>query len=138
MSSTLRMFAVLCAMPLVVATLDSSAQVTPAPDEATKPPAKAQPARKPAPPKADAAPMADAAPKAPVAPKKPPAKKSGAIKAPVKPEPVKNGPAKAPASPSNPTVLKSSQKTPTLRDKDGNVIPTNPEAYDVSSATGKK
>jgi hypothetical protein len=47
-------------------------------------------------------------------------------------------PAQPPANP-NVTVLKSSQKTPlTLRDKDGNVIPTHPDAYDVSSATGKK
>jgi hypothetical protein len=136
MSSIFRMFAVLCAMPFAVASFDSSAQTTPAPDEAAKPPAKAQPARKPAPPKAEAAPKADAAPKAPVAPKKPPAKKSGAIKAPVKPEPVK-----APAASANPniTVLKSGQRSPvTLRDKDGNVIPTSPDAYDVSSAMGKK
>jgi hypothetical protein len=130
MSSTLRMFAVLCAMPLVVASFDSCAQAAPAPDEAAKPPAKAQPAKKAAPPKADVA------PKAPVAPKKPPAKKSGAIKAPVKPEPIK-----APAAPANPniTVLRSGQRSPvTLRDKEGNIIPTSPDAYDVSSATGKK
>jgi hypothetical protein len=57
----------------------------------------------------------------------------------------KTAPKKAAAKPAQPsanpevTVLKSSQATPlTLRDKDGNVIPTRPEAYDVSSATGKK
>ena len=35
-------------------------------------------------------------------------------------------------------VYKNSADAPTLRDKSGNVIPTNPSAYDVSSATGKK
>lgn len=47
---------------------------------------------------------------------------------------------KTPAPPSAPkvTVYKNSPNPPVLRDKDGNIIPTNPDAYDVSSAMGKK
>ncbi len=71
------------------------------------------------------APAKKPAPKKPAAPKKPVAKP-----APAKPAP--------PAAP-NVTVYKSSQHVPpTLRDKEGNLIPTDPNAYDVSSATGKK
>jgi hypothetical protein len=132
MNSTIRIFAALCVMPFALASFESCAQATSPPDEAKKAPAKAEPAKK-----ADSTKTAIAA-KKPAA-KKPATKKSGAIKAPVKPQPIKT-PAKAPANSANPnvTVLKSGQRTPTLRDKDGNVIPTSPDAYDVSSATGKK
>ena len=46
----------------------------------------------------------------------------------------------APGNSANPdfTVYKAGQSPPNLRGKDGNVIPTNPDAYDVSSGTGKK
>ena len=44
-----------------------------------------------------------------------------------------------PAKPAAPTkVYVNDPKAPTLLDKSGNPIPTNPNAYDVSSATGKK
>ena len=77
------------------------------------------PAKKPAPKK-------PAPPKKPASPKKPVAKPASKKPAP-------------PAAPPNVTVYKSSQNMPpTLRDKDGNLIPTNPDAYDVSSAVGKK
>ncbi|MGZ5661494.1 MAG: hypothetical protein ACXWG6_09020, partial [Usitatibacter sp.] len=63
--------------------------------------------------------------KKPAAPKKP-----AAAAAPKPP---------APSGPPNVTVYRSSQKMPpTLRDKEGNLIPTSPDAYDVSSAVGKK
>ena len=59
-----------------------------------------------------------------VVPKKtPPAKKETAQKA---------------VAPSKVTVYKNDPKAPVIRDKQGNVVPTNPEAYDVSSAVGKK
>jgi hypothetical protein len=62
-------------------------------------------------------PTKKAAPKKPDAPKKP----------------------AAPAKPSGPTtVYMNDPRAPILRDKDGNPIPTNPNAYDVSSAAGKK
>jgi hypothetical protein len=62
------------------------------------------------------------APKKPAAPKKPSAPKKPVAKAP-------------PAGPPNVTVYKSSQQMPpTLRDNQGNLIPTSPDAYDVSSA----
>jgi hypothetical protein len=132
MNSTIRIFAALCLMPFALASFGSWAQATPLPDDAKKAPAKAEPAKK-----------ADSA-KAPVDAKKPAAKKaaakkSAAAKAPIKAQPMKT-PAKAPAAAASPnvTVLKSGQRTPILRDKDGNVIPTSPDAYDVSSATGKK
>ena len=35
-------------------------------------------------------------------------------------------------------VYTNSANPPILRDKGGNIIPTNPDAYDVSSAIGKK
>ena len=70
-------------------------------------------------------------------------KKAAAKKpAPRKPAPKKPAAKPAPPAPAakpNVTVLKSGQRSPiTLRDKDGNVIPTSPDAYDVSSAVGKK
>ena len=74
--------------------------------------------------------------------KKPVAKKVEAKKVETKkPAPKKKEAAqKPPAPPSAPkvTVYKNSPNPPTLRDKDGNIIPTNPDAYDVSSAMGKK
>ena len=69
--------------------------------------------RKPAEPSKTAAPRKPAPPKKPAAPKKP-------------------------AEPPKTTVYKNDPKAPVLHDKQGNVIPTNPEAYDVSSAVGKK
>ena len=76
------------------------------------------------------------------APAKKPAPKKPTPKKPAPPKkPVANPAPKKPAPPAAPnvTVYKSSQNMPpTLRDKDGNLIPTNPDAYDVSSATGKK
>jgi len=84
-----------------------------------------------------------------------PAKKAVPKKAePKKAEPKKAKPPKAapkkvdakpaPKRPLPPTlapevrVYKNSADAPTLRDKSGNVIPTNPNDYDVSSAVGKK
>jgi hypothetical protein len=136
MNSTIRIFAALCVVPFALASFESCAQATSPPDEAKKAPAKAEPAKK-----ADSTktPVDAKKPATKPAPKKPAPKKPGAIKAPVKQQPIKT-PAKAPATSANPnvTVLKSGQRTPILRDKDGNVIPTSPDAYDVSSATGKK
>jgi hypothetical protein len=123
MKSKIGIFAALCVMPLLAASLPSLAQATTAPDEAQKAPAKAaKAAKKVEPPKTNAT-----VKKKYVAQKKPPASKAA--------------PAKSPPTSANPnvTVLKSGQRSPvTLRDKDGNVIPTSPDAYDVSSATGKK
>ena len=68
--------------------------------------------------------------------KKPAPKKKVVAK---KPAPAK--PAAAPtqaAAPAKGKVYVNDPKAPTLRDKDGNAIATNPNAYDVSSATGKK
>ena len=77
-----------------------------------------------------------AEPKKPEPPRKPAPKKAE----PKKPEPPKK-PAAAPAPVSNDPNVKiykaGSKDIPKLRDKDGNVIPTNPEAYDVSSAKKK-
>ena len=78
----------------------------------------------------------------------------GALAQAVTDEPVKKPvtkkvvPTKAPAAkketaqkavvPLKVTVYKNDPKAPIIRDKQGNVVPTNPEAYDVSSAVGKK
>jgi len=56
--------------------------------------------------------------------------------APAPKKPVKNAPKAAPAKPS--MKIYPAASVPALRDKDGNVIPTNAEAYDVSSALPKK
>jgi outer membrane biosynthesis protein TonB len=81
-------------------------------------------------------------PRKPEPPKKPAPKKAE----PKKPEPAKKPqppkkPAAAPAPVSNDPNVKvykaGAKDVPKLRDKDGNVIPTNPDAYDVSSATKK-
>ena len=55
-----------------------------------------------------------------------------------KPMPKKIVASKKPPIPPKVTVYKNDPNAPILRDKDGNVIPTNPSAYDVSSAIGKK
>lgn len=76
---------------------------------------------------------------APIEAKKPAAKKVDAKKA------VAKKPRAKKATPSNPAPAATSQVTkiyttgpPTLRDKQGNVIPTSPEAYPVDSALPKK
>ena len=64
------------------------------------------------------------------APKKAQPKKAQPKKASTPPAPVSKDP--------NVKVFKAGSKdAPKLRDKDGNVIPTSPDAYDVSSATRK-
>jgi hypothetical protein len=105
------------------------------------------------------------APLAPDDAAKKPAMKKGAIMAPEKQEPLAtrakqdsqkgtqskaplntqskaplNTQSKAPLNSPNPnvTVFRNGERPPILRDKDGNVIPTSPDAFDVSSATGKK
>ena len=74
-----------------------------------------------------------------------PPKKAAAKKVePKKTEAKKPAPAKKPAAPKKPptppktTVYKNDPNAPILRDKQGNVIPTDPNAYDVSSAVGPK
>jgi hypothetical protein len=80
-----------------------------------------------------APPVTDDAATKPVA-KKPLAKKAPPKKAPAK----KQEAAKKPAAAPTVTVYKNDPNAPIVRDKQGNIIPTNPEAYDVSSAVGKK
>jgi hypothetical protein len=79
------------------------------------------------------APAANSSEPKKVEPKKIEAKKPAPPKKPAAPKGPK--PVKAPPAPK---VYRNSASTTPLRDKDGNVIPTNPDAYDVSSATGKK
>jgi outer membrane biosynthesis protein TonB len=114
----LRLFlAAACASAAVLAAAQAVPQT---PTDSTKPPAagKAEPA-KPPPKKAE--------PKK-TPPKKAPPKKADAKKAPSKPEAVAPGM----------TRYSNSKDAPVLRDSQGNVIPTSPDAYDVSSATGGK
>ena len=66
-----------------------------------------------------------------------PAKKPAAKKADVKKAPPRKKEVVKKATPEV-KVYRNSANPPILRDKDGNVIPTNPSAYDVSSAIGKK
>ena len=116
-------------LALTLAATSAAAQV--ALDESKPNPKSAQAAKPadakkaPAPKKADAGKKADA-PKKAAAPKKAdPAK----AQAPKKPS--------APAATGNPNVKvykAGDPGMPTLRDKDGKVIPTSPDAYDVSSA----
>ena len=120
------MAALAAAMPLALA-----AQATgdvakiPAPSTPT-PEKKVEPAKKAAPPKKEPVPKKEAAPKKSPPPRKEAAPKKDAAKAePGTIQRVRVEPGKAP-------------QLPQLRDKDGNVIPTDPNAYDVSSATGKK
>jgi hypothetical protein len=131
-----------CAPALVVAAFTSFAQGTPTTVDAARPPAVVQPAAKSEPTAPDPA-------RSDVAAKKPAAKmKKGAIRAPGEQEPLESPtkaplrtPAKAPANSTNSgvTVQRFDPRTPILlHDANGNAIPTSPEAYDVSSATGKK
>ena len=84
---------------------------------------------KPAPPKVDAK---------KVEAKKDEAKKPAVAKKPEAPK--KPEPAKAPAPPKKPIEIKTmnTDKPLVLRDKDGNVIPTSPDAYNVDSALPPK
>ena len=66
--------------------------------------------------------------------KKPVAKKVEAKK----PAPPKKVVAKKSPESKKVTVYKNDPNAPVIRDKDGNAVPTNPGAYDVSSAIGKK
>ena len=101
---------------LVALSFGASAQaVTDAPPAKTEPPKKA--AAKKAEPKKTEAKKTEV--KKPAPPKKPPA-------------------SKAPPAPTKTTVYKNDPNAPILRDKQGNVIPTDPNAYDVSSAVGPK
>ena len=73
--------------------------------------------------------------------KKDEAKKPVAKKPPPKPAaPKKPEPAKAPAPAKKPIEIKTmnTDKPLVLRDKDGNVIPTSPDAYNVDSALPPK
>ena len=79
------------------------------------PPKKAEPAKKAPPPKKPQ----DAKKAEPAKKAAPPAKKS------------------EPAKPRSGVYKAGDPNTPKLYDKDGKVIPTTPEAYDVSSATKK-
>ena len=68
-----------------------------------------------------------------------PVKKPAAKKVvPKKTPPAKKETAQKAVAPPKVTVYKNDPKAPIIRDKQGNVVPTNPEAYDVSSAVGKK
>jgi hypothetical protein len=129
MHSIFRTLAALFMVPFAVVSFDSCAQATAAPDEVKNPPAKAQPAKK-----------AESA-KSEATPRKPAAKKPTAAKTAAKPQPAPpKTPAMTPGISPNPdfTVYKAGQSPPNLQGKDGKVIPSNPDAYDVSSATGKK
>jgi histone H1/5 len=97
---------------------------------------------KPAPPKVDAK-KADAkktdAKK--VVAKKDEAKKPAAKKPPAKPAVAKKpAPAKTAAPPQKPVEIRTmnTDKPLVLRDKDGNIIPTSPDAYNVDSALPPK
>jgi hypothetical protein len=79
------------------------------------------------------APRAPAAAKKPAAAAKPPAPKKATVpaKAPAKPAATSNDP--------NVRIFRAGDPdAPKVRDRDGKVIPTNPDAYDVSSAVKKK
>ncbi len=96
---------------------------------------------KPAPPRVDAkkadAKKVDAKKDA----KKDEAKKPAAKKPPAKPAaPKKPDPARTAAPPKKPIEIKTmnTNKPLVLRDKDGNVIPTSPDAYNVDSAMPPK
>lgn len=81
---------------------------------------------------------------APIEAKKPVAKKVDAKKSDAR-KPVAKKPEAKKATPAKPAPTATPQVTkvyttgpPALRDKQGNVIPTNPEAYPVDSALPKK
>jgi len=126
MHSMIRALAVPFMVAFAAVSFESRAQATTAPDDVKNPPAKAPAAKK-------------AEPKKSAAPKKAPAKTPTAARAATKPEPPRTS-AKTPGNAGDPdfTVYKAGQSPPNLRDKDGNVIPSNPEAYDVTSGTAKK
>ena len=129
MHSTFRTLAALFMVPFAAVSFDSCAQATPVTDDVKNPPEKAQTARKVEPTKSAAA------------PRKYMPKKSVTAKAAAKRQPPPPGtPAMAPGNSANPdfTVYKAGRSPPNLQGKDGNVIPTNPDAYDTSSATGTK
>jgi hypothetical protein len=93
---------------------------------------------------AKAAPPKAEAPKAAVPKKAEPKKAAPKKTEPRKAEPKKAEPPKKASTPPpvsgdpNVKVYKAGAKdAPQLRDKDGKVIPTNPDAYDVSSALKK-
>jgi outer membrane biosynthesis protein TonB len=118
----MRPFRVIAAIFAAAATLAAAQGV----QQTTTDSAKAPPARKAEPRKAE--------------PKKTPTKKTQ----PKKTEPKKADAKKTSQPPKKETVAPgitrySNQKdAPVMRDSQGNVIPTSPDAYDVSSATGGK
>ena len=131
----------------LVATMPLGAFAQAAPTEAEKAaaakkdvtPAPATDAQ--APPKDAKAPPKDAKAPPKAAPKAPP---KALPKAPPKADPKKAEPAKnakkggtQQVSP-NVTIYRDAKDAPVARDKQGNVIPTSPDAYDVSSAVKKK
>ena len=67
--------------------------------------------------------------------KAPPKKSATPAKAPAK-KPA--DPTKAAANPNVKVYKANDPNAPKVKDKDGNVIPTNPDAYDISSAVKKK
>ncbi len=85
---------------------------------------------------------AQAVPEADKAAAKKPGPKAAPAKAPAKKKPAAKSakPARRPGKEVAPGVTRydNAKDAPVIRDAHGNVIPTSPEAYDVSSATGKK
>ena len=67
--------------------------------------------------------------------KAPPKKSTPPAKAPAR-KPA--DPPKATANPNVKVYKANDPNAPKVKDKDGNVIPTNPDAYDISSAVKKK
>lgn len=121
----------------LVAALPLGAFAQAAPTDAEKKAAAAKKDATPAPAKDAQAPPKDAKSPPKAAPKAPP-------KAPPKTDPKKAPPAKnakkggtRQVSP-NVTIYRDAKDLPVARDKQGNVIPTSPDAYDVSSAVKKK
>ena len=115
-----RVSAALIASLALTAAAQVTTTTTPAPDPKKAPPAKA------APKKAD--PKKLEAPKA--APAKAPAKKA---------PPKKKVDSKVQTTAAGGTVQKfEAGKAPDLKDAKGSTVPSSPDAYDISSATGKK
>ena len=113
----------LAAIMLGGASAQATAQVSPAPSPAVEDPARKAPDRKSMDKKAA---------------EKKAAEKAAPPKAPPKAAP--NPPAKAPPKAEAPKQATKVYTTgpSVLRDKQGNVIPTNPDAYNVDSALPKK
>jgi outer membrane biosynthesis protein TonB len=108
---------------LAQATSDTAAPKAAADAKKVEPAKKPEPVKKPE------------AAKKPGAPKKPePAKKPEAAK---KPEPAKQSELPKSTDPNVRYFRAGDKDAPKLRDKDGNVIPMSPDAYDVSSALKK-